>query len=363
MDLSEQNVLLFSRSTQHGGTENVIFQICKILLPVANKVIVCSADGYRIDLLRKIGVKHYIIPDIEEKSPKTIMKVLSVVSNIIKNEKITIIHTHHRMAAFYTVLLSIKYRFCFMNTSHNTFFNKKFLTKIAYKKANLIACGEMVKKNLIDIYGINEKRVTVIHNSVEPFTDKIVADKLLLDLRNQGNILVANIGRLSKQKGMEYFIQSYPYVKNRNNHVKFIIVGDGEDRKKLESMVKENNDENNFYFLGYRNDIRNVMSQVDFIVLSSLWEGLPLTPIEAFSVKKTVIGTAVDGTVEIIEDSDNGYLIEPGNSKRIAEKIIELIDNTKLRKTFEEKAYRRFEEEFSFHVYRERIIQYYYDHC
>lgn len=363
MDLSEQNVLLFSRSTQHGGTENVMLQICKILLPVVNKVIVCSSDGFRIELLRKIEVKHYTIPDIEEKSPEIIMEVLGAVSSIICNERITIIHTHHRMAAFYAALLSIKYRFCFINTSHNTFSNKRLLTKIAYKKANLIACGEMVKKNLVNVYRLNEKKITVIHNAVEPFMDEIVEDKLLVNLRKQGYILVANVGRLSEQKGMEYFIQSYPYVKTINDNVKYIIVGDGENRKKLEIMVKEINAENDFYFLGYRNDIRNVMSQVDFIVLSSLWEGLPLTPIEAFSVRKTVIGTAVDGTVEVIEDTNNGYLIEPRNSKKIAEKVIELINNTELRKVFEERAYKRFEEEFSFRVYRDRIIQYYHDHC
>lgn len=53
--------------------------------------------------------------------------------------------------------------------------------------------------------------------------------------------------------------------------------------------------------LGYRSDIQNVMSQCDFIVLSSLWEGLPLTPIEAFSVSKTVVATSVDGTPEIVK--------------------------------------------------------------
>ena len=75
------------------------------------------------------------------------------------------------------------------------------------------------------------------------------------------------------------------------------------------------------------------MSQLDFVVLSSLWEGLPLTPIEAYSVGKTVIGTAVDGTPEIIRDGVDGYLVEPRNPMQLAEKMNELIENADMRES------------------------------
>ena len=52
---------------------------------------------------------------------------------------------------------------------------------------------------------------------------------------------------------------------------------------------KEKNNQDNIIFLGYRSDIQNIIAQMDYIVLSSLWEGLPLTPIEAFSVHRPVI--------------------------------------------------------------------------
>ena len=62
-----------------------------------------------------------------------------------------------------------------------------------------------------------------------------------------------------------------------------------------------------------------------------MWEGLPLTPIEAFSVHRPVIGTAVDGTKEIIENGNNGFLIAPRSAQEIAEKVIELAQNEKER--------------------------------
>ena len=93
--------------------------------------------------------------------------------------------------------------------------------------------------------------------------------------------------------------------------------------------------EDSIEFMGFRADIQNIMSQVDLIVLSSLWEGLPLTPMEAFSVGKTIVATSVDGTVEIVKDGENGYLVEPRNSEELANAICKLIDNEPIRKKFE----------------------------
>ena len=73
MNLSEQNILLFSRSTQHGGTENVILQLCEILKPIVNKIVVCTADGFKAKKLAEMGIKHYTIPDIQDKSLKTML--------------------------------------------------------------------------------------------------------------------------------------------------------------------------------------------------------------------------------------------------------------------------------------------------
>lgn len=106
-----------------------------------------------------------------------------------------------------------------------------------------------------------------------------------------------------------------------------MISGSGEDEAKLKQLSKDLRVEECLTFLGYRNDIQNLMSQLDLIVLSSLWEGLPLTPIEAFSVGKTIIATSVDGTPEVVKNMDNGLLIEPRNNCQIAEKINWMLEN------------------------------------
>lgn len=359
MNLQEQNILFFSRTMGQGGTENVVLQLCEIFKPVVNKIVVCSCGGVNVKKLESMGIQHYEIPDIENKSLKTIKQTITILRKIIKKENITVIHTHHRMAAFYVAILKIYKKCTFINTCHNTFDNKISLTKYAYKHAKLIACGEMVKKNLTDVFDIPLRQISVIHNAVKEFNGNIIPDTAIEARRKQGKILIGNIGRLSEQKGMEYFINAIPDVVSRHDNVHFLIVGTGEDENKLKNLA--DNLEINEYisFLGYRNNIQNIMCQIDFIVLSSLWEGLPLTPIEAYSVGKTVIGTKVDGTIEIIRDGVDGLLVDPKNSEQIADKINYLIENRDVLQKLEIEAKQRYKDKFSFDKFEEQYIRIY----
>ncbi len=116
---------------------------------------------------------------------------------------------------------------------------------------------------------------------------------------------------------------------------------------------------NHILFMGYRNDVQNILSQVDIVALTSLTEGFPLTPIEAFACSKPVIATAVGGTIEIIDDGINGYLVEAQNVEQIAEKILLLIKNDALQKKFGENAAKKYKEQYSFEVFKESILKYY----
>ncbi len=359
MDLKNQNVLFFSRTMGMGGTSNVMIQMCKILKPRVKKIVVCSTGGPMVENLEEMGIEHIQIDDVGTHTFKTFFNILKQVSHIIKEYKITVVHTHHRMAAFYTAVLKKKYKFIFINTSHNTFYNNKFMTRFAYKRANLIACGGMVKKNLVNYFGIPEHKVTVVHNAIEKFDGKVEIISELKKLKDDGYYLVGNVGRFAEQKGMEYFIDSYPLVKKESNKIKYILIGDGVDRGKLEDQIERLEIQDDVIFLGFRRDVQNVLSQIDLLVLSSLWEGLPLTPIEGFSVGKTVVATAVDGTVEIVKDGKNGFLIPAKDSESIAEKVLWLFNHPNSQKEMERMAFEIFETQFSFDRFAEKILNYY----
>lgn len=361
MVLKEQTILLFTRTMKLGGTENVVLQLCEILKPEANKVVVCSCGGVNEERLKEMGVKHYAIPDIQHKSPLKMLKIAKELKHIVKAEQITVIHSHHRMAAFYTELLFGKNIVKIAN-AHNTFTNKGRLTRFAYRNTHMIAVGEKVKENLVEYYGLSQ--VTVIHNSIKPFDGTIFPVEKLTEAREEGYVLVGNIGRLSEQKGMSYFIQAAKKVLEVCEtgdcpKTKFYIIGSGELEDELKAEVKSLIPEDSLGFLGYRDDVQNVMSQLDFVVLSSLWEGFPLTPIEAFSVGKPVVATAVDGTPEIVEDGRNGLLVKPRDVDGLVNAMAGLINNKGEREKFGMTALKCYEEEFSFKKMAERYVQFY----
>lgn len=358
MNLQNQNILFIVRTMGLGGTENVVLQLCEILSDKVNKIVVCSSGGVHEKKLQEMGIKHYLIPDIASKNPMDMLKCCRSIKSIIDKEQITIVHSHHRMAAFYAELVAPKSAVKVAN-AHNTFTDKKKLTQLAYRNTKVIAVGEMVKKNLAEYFWIPKEQICVIHNAVKPFDGNVVPVEALCQERTKGNVLIGNIGRLSEQKGMTYFIEAAEITAKTHPEARFIIVGDGEEREKLYAQVKTKSLQDRVVFLGYRNDIQNVMSQLDFVVLSSLWEGLPLTPIEAYSVGKTVIGTAVDGTPEIIRDGVDGYLVKPRNPMQLAEKMNELIENPEMWESMGIQAMRRYQDEFSFEKLSERYVAFY----
>ena len=226
-----KNILYFNRTMKLGGTEKVILQLCDTMKDSVDKIVVCTLGGANVERLEKMGIKHYEIPDIERKDPVTIIKTLKMVSKIIKDENINIVHTHHRMAAFYTRILSFFKKFTFINTAHNTFEDKKFLTRFSLKKAKVIAVGEMVKKNLTDFYGLKESQVTVIYNSVEEFDGNFNVIPKLEKYKNEGYVLVGNIGRLRPQKGMNYYIEAADKILSKGKKLNSLLLE--MDQKKI----------------------------------------------------------------------------------------------------------------------------------
>ena len=237
MKLEDQNILFLTRTMKLGGTENVVLQLCEIFKPLVNNVIVCSCGGVNEQKLKEMGIKHYTIPDISEKNPRSIVKTIITIKKIVDKEDITIVHSHHRMAALYAELICDKNILKIAN-AHNTFHDKKTLTRLAYRNTKLIAVGEMVKKNLVEYYELPSDQVTVIYNAIKPFDGKISPIPLLTEYRENGYKIIGNVGRLSEQKGMEYFINAVPGVIEKFPKTKFVIVGDGEDKDKLVNMLE-----------------------------------------------------------------------------------------------------------------------------
>ncbi len=348
------NILLFSRCMGSGGTEKIILQLAKAYRSAGHHVYVLAEGGTAAEKLPALGVEFFPIPDMQSKSPKVFFKIMSTLRRILVEKNIDVVHTHHRMAAFYARLLLPKYHFLFLNNVHNTFEDKRRLTRFSLKRAVNIAVGQAVRDNLVQDYGIPADAVRVIPNAVEAPKLHDTPDETIRQLRERGNYIVANIGRVNTQKGFPYYLEAAKRLAHLP--IAFLVVGDGDRLEETKQLARDMGLSDQVTFLGYRRDVADVIAQSDLIVLSSLWEGFPLTPIETFSMGKTIVATAVPGTMEIVTNEENGLIVPVKDGEAIAAGIKRLYEDAGLQAKLEAGAKQTYLDKFSYDGFCRRYL-------
>lgn len=143
--------------------------------------------------------------------------------------------------------------------------------------------------------------------------------------------LVGMIACFKPQKSPLDFIKAAALLIKRNPKIRFIMVGDGILRTKIEKLIKHFNLEENIMLTGWRRDIPEILACLDVMVLTSRWEGLPLVFLEAMCAKVPIVAYDVDGVGEIIRDGFNGFLVAPEKISLLAEKVYKLLDDDAMR--------------------------------
>ncbi|MCS7180192.1 MAG: glycosyltransferase, partial [bacterium] len=164
-------------------------------------------------------------------------------------------------------------------------------------------------------------------------------------------------GRLSFEKNLETFLYIAKEIKEEFKEVKYIIVGEGEEKSKLLKLTEKLGIKNEIIFTGYREDLPDLIKISDIVVLISLWEGMPNLIIEGMLCKKPVICTEIGGGKEIIINGENGFLVNPMNKKDIKGKIMFLLKNKEVCEKMGEKGYKYAKEKFS----SEKMVKSYED--
>lgn len=159
-----------------------------------------------------------------------------------------------------------------------------------------------------------------------------------LSIKNN-NINIVTVGTLIKLKGIHYLLEAIGMIVKDHPDVMLYVLGDRiidenlEYQQELLKIIEINALENNVKFTGWRDDALQIVSLMDILVHPSLSEGCPRAVMEAMALGKPVIATRVGGARELIEDGENGFLVEAKNPTQIAEKISELIRDESLRNT------------------------------
>ena len=341
----KNNILHISRTMDIGGAERIVYQLSSDLKDEFDSVHVASTGGLWESELAAQGIQHHKILDIDSKNPVTVLKLLFSIHQIIKQKGITIVHTHHRMAAFYIRLLKFVYpKLTHVYTAHNVFKDKLPVYRFALKNAKSVAVGEAVNNNLKEDVGITDSKV--IYNGV--ILKK--TDNQVDDIVDYGGTKLGCIARLSEQKGLTYLIEAMSLLSVKN--IRLFIVGDGELRNELENKVEELHLQDSVTFLGYRKDIVECINSFDFLVSSSLFEGLALNVIETFMNGKTMVATDIPGINEIVND-ENGILVPAKNPGALAGAIDKLATDVLLRNRLAFHAQKTYEEKYSYPLFLE----------
>jgi glycosyltransferase involved in cell wall biosynthesis len=143
-------------------------------------------------------------------------------------------------------------------------------------------------------------------------------------------IIIGSIGRLCPQKGYYTLLKAFQMVQCQFSDCYLLIVGRGTLRDQLHRYAGELGIAEHIRFLGERTDIGALLDCMDLYVQSSVFEGMPNAVMEAMAAGKPVVATAVDGTVELIEDGRTGWLVAPEQPERLAETLKYVLQHAEL---------------------------------
>lgn len=272
------------------------------------------------------------------------------INAIVKKYKVAIIHTHGYKTTLLGFIIAKMNNIPIIVTQHLWLWAKSFKLKMYIKLEALImrfiprvvAVSEQIKREMIK-NGVSPEKVTVIDNGIN--IDKYCNSADISNLKQQLNLpdkalIVGTLARLSKQKGIIYLLEAVVIILEKVPNTHFLIVGDGPLRNELQDFTEDLGISENIHFLKFRMDCERLLKIMDIFVLSSIDEGLPMALLEAMATKIPVVVTTVGSISNVIKNNENGCLVEPRNSKELAEKIIYLLNNEQKRKELSEKAFK-----------------------
>jgi glycosyltransferase involved in cell wall biosynthesis len=243
---------------------------------------------------------------------------------------------------------------------------RHYETKLMKRSDALIAVSKYTVGELTELYGIEKEKIHVIYNGVDINKFKPRPDRA--ELRREFGLeekkrIVLFVGRLYHRKGLETLLHSIPPVIQEFGDVKFAISGTGFKKKEqsLRDLAKELDIEDYVTFLGYVPDekLPDLYSASDIFVLPAIYENFPFAILEAQATALPVISTKVGGIPEFLVDKENGFLIDPGDPKQLTQRVLKLLQDTKLAEEMGKRGRKLIEEKLSWHLITDQVIDLY----
>jgi glycosyltransferase involved in cell wall biosynthesis len=364
-------ILYIDTHNAFGGGQTMLLRLIEGLdkskfLPI----VVCSKDNQKfiqelkahsIDLIR---VKTKILI-LENKFLKAILQLPNFIkanfkiAQIIKKTKPDIVHVNLFYSALFSIIPAKIYRkpFIWVIQALNDLLKYKFFTKFLIQSSDktILTCKDFIR--LAKENGFNTSKLQTIYtglNMNEFQLKENLENTVEINGKKIKRPIVAMIGRFDRyQKGHQYFIEAAKIINGRMPEVNFLIVGgavnDEEEKfkKELENKVQELGLSERVIFTGFYPDLIYLLSNIEVVVIPSLYEAPSAVALEAMAMKRPVVASNVGGIPEVVIDGETGFLVPPKNPEAIAEEVTFLLKNPQRAEEMGEKGYQRIKSYFT----------------
>lgn len=314
-----------------GGAENMAVNLALALKAKGNEIAVCTYNESFTPLAQKLRAEGIVMKDLQKK-PGIDFKCLKNMRRILKEFKPDVIHTHtHVLMYAYLAAGSIPV----VHTLHSIASKEqssrlgKLIGGFLYKysrKVTPVAISEVVEESLREEFGVTRK-VPLIYNGV-PVAKMLVKGDY--EKKEGDSLKIYHVGRLMHLKNHAMMIECMEDLSKQYPALELHFFGDGEDREKLEQMVREKQLSSRIFFEGIRTDLWKQLKEGDIFILPSQYEGMPLSLVEAMAAGLPVIATSVGGAKDVMEADISGLLCDP-TKESLRQQLIRLVEDAALR--------------------------------
>lgn len=326
-----KKILIINFGKSFGGVEFHIFNIIKNINKDKFKIYIITRKNSTFDK-KIIDLKN--IYDIDIYSLNICIRDIFRIRNIIKKNKIEVVHTHGILSSFiYSIIKAKNVRFIVTVHGYNYYdrMNRNRLVRLLFDKMEVkslkrcdmcIAVSNDIKRYILNRH-IDGHKIVVVNNGIEI--------KKLNDKKGKNKkIKIKSLGRLEKVKGYDVLIEAIKLLNERMGiQVECEIAGIGTERAALNELIKKFNLQKQCKLVGFVEDVNAFLQNADIYVQPSLIESFGMSILEAMNNNVVVIASKVGGIPDIVKDGYNGILFESGNISQLAEKIMWITYNKK----------------------------------
>jgi lipopolysaccharide heptosyltransferase II len=320
------NILQILPELNVGGVETGTVDLAKHLVLQGHRSVVVSNGGALVAQLQSEGTKHYTLP-VHKKNFFTAYHCIGKLVDIIRKEKIDIVHARSRVPAWIAFFACRQTEAHFLTTCHG-YYSTHFFSRVMGWGKMMIAISEAVGRHMVHDFAVPAENIRVIARSVD-------LEKFNLPRAAKADkaFTVCMIGRITPLKGHPYFLKAMARVIHQLPSVKVWIIGDAPPKKQfykdeLILLARRLGISTQVEFMGNRRDIPELLSKADCLVLSTTTqEAFGRVIIEAQAAGVPVVATRVGGVNEIIEHEKTGLLVLPKDIEAMSGAVLRILKN------------------------------------